>query len=205
LTVILGHCELAETQLDPVRCRDHATKARRAAQACVELVKSIFAAAKNTPTAYDVNVVVRELAENIEGANLLPAAIKLTVDLDTAGDVRVAGDSMGILRVLLNLCLNARDAMEGRGPGELAIVTRGAQTESESVTIQVRDTGRGMSADQLNSLWLPHVSEDLRHGYGLTIVKQTLDAAQGMIAVESAPGKGTTFTIKLKTAGPRFA
>jgi signal transduction histidine kinase len=68
LTVTLGHCELAESHPDPVQSRNHATKARVAAQRCVDLVHSVFAAGRNTADAYDLNVVVEELAESIEGA-----------------------------------------------------------------------------------------------------------------------------------------
>jgi signal transduction histidine kinase len=164
----------------------------------VDLVKSIFAAARNTAGAYDLNVVVTELVENIEGANMLPANIKLEQRLDRSGTTLVAGDSMEMSRVLLNLCLNARDAME-KGGGVLTITTRGADNSGRAM-IQVMDTGVGMSAEQLKKIWQPHVSEDRRHGYGLTIVKQKLDDVQGSIAVESAPGRGTTFSIGLKIA-----
>lgn len=200
LTVTLGHCELAESHPDPVGARTHATKARVAAQRCVDLVHSVFAAARNTTAAYDLNVVVEELAESIEGANMLPAETGITLDLlleREIGATRVLGDSMGMARVLLNLVLNARDAME-KG-GVLTITTLGADATGW-VRIEVKDTGKGMSADQLAQIWEPHVSADRRHGYGLTIVKSMLDQAKGKIVVTSVAGLGTIFTILLKAA-----
>jgi two-component system cell cycle sensor histidine kinase/response regulator CckA len=199
LTVTLGYCELAEKHPDQEQARDHAAKARRAAQRCVELVHSVFAAARNTAEAYDLNVVVDELAEGIEGANMLPADIRLELRLDRRREsTRVVGDSMGMSRILLNLCLNARDAMVDRGGGTLTVTTRGE--DNGWVTLQVMDTGKGMSVDELARLWDSHVTADRRHGYGLAIVKSSLDKAQGRIMVESAPGEGTIFTISLKSA-----
>jgi signal transduction histidine kinase len=200
LTVTLGHCELAESHPDQDKARTHATKARLAAQRCVDLVHSVFATARNNADAYDLNMVANELAESIEGANMLPPNIRLELRLDKrdGSSVRVLGDSMGMSRVLLNLCLNARDAMADCDDGLLTISTRAA--ENGWAEIQVWDTGKGMSVAQVERIWEPHVSEDRRHGYGLTIVKATLDQVGGKIAVDSAPGRGTMFNISLKAA-----
>jgi signal transduction histidine kinase len=111
----------------------------------------------------------------------------------------VKADEGQIQQILMNLSVNARDAMpEG---GELRIQTR--NTDS-SVMLAIRDTGSGMDADTQALIFEPFfTTKELGKGtgLGLSIVHGIVKQSGGSIAVESEPGKGTTFRIHL----PRVA
>lgn len=111
----------------------------------------------------------------------------------TTGVPRILADEPKIRRVLTNLIKNAVEAMpEG---GELSISSVGSQKE---LSISVKDTGIGISQDELKRIWTPlHTTKAKGIGLGLSICKRIVEAHRGSISVESVVGKGTTFTLKL--------
>lgn len=102
-------------------------------------------------------------------------------------------DEPMIKQVLLNMLINAQQAMpEG---GELMIRTF---TRDNSVCIQINDTGPGMTPDVLEHIFEPYFSSRPKGtGLGLPIAKKIVEAHGGAIEVDSDPGKGTSFTIRL--------
>ncbi len=100
-------------------------------------------------------------------------------------------------QLLLNLCVNARDAIEGQGHIDVHV----GSTRDE-VLIEVRDDGCGMDEQQLARAFEPfYTTKASGTGLGLTIVSEILDRAGGRIEVESEPGRGSTFRVRL----PRLA
>jgi signal transduction histidine kinase len=97
---------------------------------------------------------------------------------------------------LLNLMLNAEQAMpEG---GTLTLI---AQRDDGGVRLDVIDTGCGIPADQLPKLFRPfHTTKTNGHGLGLAIARKIIVAHGGAIDVQSEPGRGTKFTIRLPAA-----
>jgi putative PEP-CTERM system histidine kinase len=106
----------------------------------------------------------------------------------------VAGDADALHRVVENLVTNAVEALEGRGT-----VTVKVYAEAGQAVLVVDDTGRGMSADYLRrSLFAPFRSTKKGGwGIGLYQTKQTIDRHGGSIEVETAEGRGTTFSVRL--------
>jgi CheY-like chemotaxis protein len=107
-------------------------------------------------------------------------------------------------QVLLNLLLNARDAVEASpaGPREIAIEVRLVVTDAglPMVQLRVKDSGIGMSQDVRARLFEPFFTTKPPHkgsGLGLANVAERVRSAGGTVQCESAPGKGTTFTILL--------
>jgi signal transduction histidine kinase len=98
-----------------------------------------------------------------------------------------------MLRVLLNLCLNAQNA----GADRIRVCTR---IRNNQALVIVRDNGRGMPPEMLMNLWNLPLSADSLHGHGLPMVKRTVVAHQGTIEVQSWPGRGTEFLISLPFA-----
>jgi signal transduction histidine kinase len=115
-----------------------------------------------------------------------------------AGLPRVWGDREKLKRVLLNLIVNARQAM-GEG-GLLRVSVRRAS--KRRVALEVADTGCGMSEETKAKLFqLFFTTKPQGTGLGLAIVKKTVEELNGLISVESELGKGTTVTIVLPAHG----
>lgn len=105
-------------------------------------------------------------------------------------------DPGAIKQVLLNLFINAQQAMD-RG-GDLMIWTR---RRGECAVIQVNDTGRGIVPERLATLFRPYQSSrSSGMGLGLATAKKIIEAHRGEISVVSEVGKGTSFTISLPLA-----
>ncbi len=117
-------------------------------------------------------------------------------------ELRVYADSVQMEQVLLNLLINARQAMIGKS-GSLTI--KAGHTETGEVKIQVIDTGPGIPEKLQAKIFEPFFTtkgtakpgEQKGTGLGLTICKEIVEHHKGSIAVESEVGKGTTFTILL--------
>jgi signal transduction histidine kinase len=114
---------------------------------------------------------------------------------------QVAMNRTELQQVLVNLIVNAIHAMPDGGRLSL----RGLDADLDGrrgVTIEVADTGVGMSAETLNKVFDPFFTTKRREGTGLGLsISQTLVARQGgRISAESAPGRGTTFTVWLPEA-----
>ncbi|MEO0345805.1 MAG: ATP-binding protein [Pseudomonadota bacterium] len=142
-----------------------------------------------------VNEIIRTATPLVERS--LTGDIALHVDLD-AGAGRVSVDTLQIEQVLLNLALNARDAMAESG-GTLTISTAGAP-DREAVEITVSDSGSGMSPEIKARAFEPFFTtkpQGSGTGLGLATVYGIVTQSGGSIDVESAPGQGSTFRITL--------
>ena len=109
-------------------------------------------------------------------------------------DLPVASlDRDQLKQALLNLVTNAFDAMPGGGT-----LTIAAAAHRDSITLTVEDTGAGIPPDLLPKLFEPYVTTKVKGmGLGLPIARRIVEAHGGSIRVESAPGKGSCFTITL--------
>ena len=135
---------------------------------------------------------------------LLPLMRKMfapgvAVRVETAvGPAPVRLDRDGFEAVLLNMAKNANDALDGKG--EFRLRTTVADGE---VCVQVEDTGRGMSAETAARAFEPFFSTKPRGqgtGIGLATAYRVVTEAGGRIDVESAPGEGACFSIRLPLA-----
>jgi nitrogen fixation/metabolism regulation signal transduction histidine kinase len=105
----------------------------------------------------------------------------------------VPADPEQITRVLRNLVLNAIDAMPQGG----ALTVRTA-AQNGGARMEVSDTGQGLTAEECERLFTPYYTTKTHGtGLGLAIVQSVISDHRGRIAVESQPGKGTTFRIEM--------
>lgn len=152
-----------------------------------------------------MRTVVEDLSDVIRG--LLPDRIECQITIDP-GPHEAEVDREGIEQVLLNLVVNAREAMPERGrlTIEVSLVQNtpdgqqltGMAGRSDSVRIQVRDTGSGMNKDTQTRMFEPFFStKETNAGLGLTAVYEIVKHHKGELNVVSLPGQGTTVHVYL--------
>ena len=108
---------------------------------------------------------------------------------------RVTMDADRINQVLLNLYLNAIEAME---PGGQLQVEISENSTKDGLRIQVSDTGRGIAGEDLSKIFDPYfTTKSTGTGLGLAIAHNIIEAMGGTIKAHSQAGKGTTFTLNL--------
>lgn len=145
--------------------------------------------------AVDVNGIVQELV----ASSATSGGINLRTRLSD-GLPRANGDPVIVRRIIDNLVRNAIESIDGRG-GDVTITT--ARTRDGAVMISVDDTGRGMSEDELSRAFDDFfTTKPDGTGLGLSVVRRLTADLHGSVRVESAPGKGTTFTIELPACTP---
>jgi CheY-like chemotaxis protein len=155
------------------------------------------------PRALDLNRVVTDTVAMLRP--LLGAPLRL-VTLPARTEMPVYADRTQLEQVLMNLILNARDAMpEG---GALTIEVAGAPAEEAtppSVTLSVSDTGRGMAPEVAARAFEPFFTTKARGhgtGLGLATVHGIVEQSGGTVRLESQQGRGTTITISLPLTQP---
>lgn len=150
-------------------------------------------------------VVVRELVDEAATASgLLPGesnGIRFRVECRARHAVMIDRQLIG--RVLVNLLTNARESLPGAGFIEVvADVEPGEQDGAGVLSLEVRDSGRGMSEEFIRTaLFRPFATtKPTGLGVGLAQCRSIVEAHGGAIGVESRPGAGTTFTVRLPAA-----
>ena len=163
---------------------------REAASRGGEMVKSLLNFARQSPResrTVDCNDLVLEAGRLLEHTTLG----KVRLELDLAPDLRpLQGDPGGLANVVMNLCVNAVDAMPGGGT--LSLRTRNAG--ADGIGISVADTGCGMSREVLAKAMDPFfTTKEIGKGtgLGLAMVYANVTAHHGRIELRSEPGRGT--------------
>jgi len=155
------------------------------------------------PRLVSVEEVLREVAALVDH-KARDQGITLEVAADE-GLPRIVADPELLKTCFLNLMINAVDAMpEG---GVLGIVVRRAAAEqADTLVVTVRDSGHGMSVEDIQSAFEPYFStKDTGFGLGLALTKKIVSDHGGTIVLESAPGHGTTARITLPLVADRAA
>jgi two-component system, LuxR family, sensor kinase FixL len=125
---------------------------------------------------------------------------KVTVHLDLSSDVRpVKGDSVQLQQVILNLMLNAFGAIsETDLDAARRLVVRTSSIDDSNVLVEVQDSGTGIAADKLESIFDPFItSKPEGLGMGLSICRSIIERHGGKISAANNPDRGATFSITL--------
>jgi PAS domain S-box len=210
LTAIIGYSDLVLRKLppdDPIA--KHVEQIRRSGERAAGLTRQLLAFSRKQilqPRILDLNSVVREIEEILR--RLIGEDIELIVDIDPSLGV-VRADPGQIEQVLLNLAVNARDAMNGSGKLEIsttnvffdeAAATSMELSAGEYISLSVKDTGTGIDAELIEHIFEPFFTTKETGkgtGLGLSTVYGIVRQSEGHAAVESALGVGTTFNIFL--------
>ncbi len=216
--VISGHAELLLERLDDARARESAREIRRAADQASELTRQLLAFSRRQvlrPVELDVSDVLADLVPML--GRLIGDDIELSTRL-AAGTGAVQADPAQLRQVVMNLVLNARDAMP-RG-GRLSIETSVRDldehfTEAKLelapggyVVLAVSDTGEGMDEATRERIFEPFFTTKepgKGTGLGLATVYGVVKQTGGSIWVYSEPGRGTTFKVYLPRHGASAA
>jgi PAS domain S-box-containing protein len=201
LTAISGYSEFLADGIEDPRLHRHATEIKKAAARAAALTGQLLAFSRRQvlqPRVLDLNAVVSDMDSLLR--RLIGEDVELVTMLDPAiGSVQA--DPTQIEQVIVNLAVNARDAMPNGGA--LTIETADVETEEASwVELRLTDTGVGMTDDERRQLFEPFfTTKDGGTGLGLATVYGIVEQSGGMIEVDSAPGMGSSFRIWL----PRVA
>jgi signal transduction histidine kinase/CheY-like chemotaxis protein len=216
LTVIKGHSDLLEEKISASTPMFHSiTQVKKATDRATSLTRQLLAFSRMQvlqPKIVDLNSLITETSK------MLPVLIGEDIDFKfyaarSLGTVKA--DPSQIEQVLMNLAVNARDAMEKRG-GNLTIRTRNVVLDEgyskahppmvpgQYVLLEVEDTGKGMDAQTKARIFEPFfTTKEMGKGtgLGLSTVYGIVKQSGGYIWVESEEGKGTKFQIFLPQSG----
>jgi len=215
LTAIVGYAESLQEEIPKgAPHHDDAVEINRIALRAAELTKQLLAFSRGQvmrPSLIDLNTVVRSSEGLLR--RVLSEDFTLELALDEAIDA-VEVDSGQLERVMMNLVVNARDAMPEGGtieirtapglPGEAHPRIRPDLRPGEYVTLSVSDTGTGMSDEVRQHLFEPFYTTKPKGkgtGLGLSTVYGIVRQSGGDITVASELGVGTTFTVYLPVKG----
>jgi two-component system, cell cycle sensor histidine kinase and response regulator CckA len=212
LTIVSGYARRLSARSDLASARPDLEQILLASDRAAELTRQLLAFARRGHTAaslIDVSALARELEPMLR--RLLAADIVFDFRLHP-GLPQVMMDRTGLEQIMMNLMINASDAMPSGGT--LRVTTRERPVSAEEaaphgleggsyVELAVADTGTGMAPETVERIFEPFFSTkgERGTGMGLATVYGTVDQADGWIDVASAIGRGTTFTVVLPAAG----
>ncbi len=214
LTAISGHCDLLMLRHDPGDA-DYGDleQINQNANRAASLVSQLLAFSRKQNLQLEV-LDMRDTLSDL--THLLNRLVGAQISLNLTHDPQlqsVRADRRQLEQVLMNLVVNARDAMEGQG-GEITIETRNAKLQSDLkrdravvprgdyVMVKVRDNGCGIPPETLQKIFEPFFSTKRPGegtGLGLSTAYGIIKQSGGFIFVDSAPGQGTEFTIFFPT------
>jgi two-component system cell cycle sensor histidine kinase/response regulator CckA len=211
LSVIIGYAdELDPSLAEPEKLRKNAEQIKKAGLRAASLTRQLLAFSRQQvlqPKILELNAAVTELAKMLK--RLIGADIELTLQLDPgAGSVKA--DQSQLDQVIVNLVVNARDAMPDGG--KLILQTSHTELSEQQaarmhfvqpgsyVQLTVTDTGTGMDAETVAHIFEPFFTTKEKGrgtGLGLSTVYGIIKQSDGYILVDSELGKGTSFRIFL--------
>jgi signal transduction histidine kinase/CheY-like chemotaxis protein len=205
LVVILGWTDLLRDRpLKQAELNEALDAIGTAASRAARLTQQLLAFGRKAvyvPESVALAALVPKVVEML--ARLLPANVRITTHIDASAPA-VLADPGQIHQLLVNLCLNARDAMPNGGELEIRIdssVSEGvaAIPDGSWVALSVRDTGVGMDDETLKRAFEPFFTTkgELGNGLGLASVYGVVQQSGGHISIDSKLGRGTTFTVLL--------
>jgi two-component system, cell cycle sensor histidine kinase and response regulator CckA len=210
LTAITGYAEMLKATM-PVgdEMQADVSEILKASDRAAALTRQLLAFSRQQklqPRLVSLNDSVRDME------NMLRRLIGEDIEMKTRLDASIApvlADPGQLQQVLLNLCVNARDAMPKGGTLTIATGTAGnvegddVQAGAEYVMLAVSDTGIGMDEDTRSRVFEPFFTtkgSEKGTGLGLATVYGIVTQSGGAIRVESTPGQGTTFRVYLPAA-----
>jgi signal transduction histidine kinase len=211
LQVVLGWTELLRSETQPQQMQDGIEQIRAAAERSRGLTRQLLTFSRpemRAPTRVELHDFLPELVKSYR--RLLPDDISIVAR--TVPDLAILMDEGHLSQVLLNVVLNARDAMPTGGT--VAVIAKFTAREElpsaasgfdrGAVEIEVTDTGMGMDEEIRSRVFEPFFTTKGQRGtgLGLSTAYGVVQQAQGVIDIQSAPGKGTSLRLFFPMASP---
>ncbi|MCU7852329.1 MAG: PAS domain S-box protein [Candidatus Thiodiazotropha sp. (ex Monitilora ramsayi)] len=213
---ILGFTELAQERFgrEDEKLQNYLYQIEIAGGRARDLIRQllIFSRGENIKSAVPVPLVplIKEIVKML--IPMLPATVEIHTELPRQSP-SVKVDPLHIQQMLMNLCINARDAIDGPGVVRISVSTRmqtqascdicGETATGDWVSIRVEDTGQGIPEGLKEDIFQPFVtSKEVGEGsgMGLAVVSGIIRSYAGHMLVSSAPGEGACFEILLPPA-----
>lgn len=205
LTTIINYAKMGQRHRDDAT-RDKAfEKILSAGQRAAKITNGILGFARNRSAGFEPTDMVKLIEDSLLLLEREMSKYRVVVDKQYQDVPAAMVNSNQIQQVLINLLVNARQAMPSGGQ---IVVRLAHDARQNTVDLTVRDTGSGIAADKLPRIFDrffttksgPDASGKGGTGLGLAFCRDVIEAHQGRIRVESTVGKGTAFTLKLPVA-----
>jgi signal transduction histidine kinase len=165
----------------------------------IKRLRELLRKGKTEMTLVDLHVVVLDVVRLL-GSDFIIREVRLRLDLDAAAAV-VKGDRVQLQQVVLNLLLNAMDAMTDAGPGDRTLVVRTRSVDERVVRLSVEDNGPGFRPGAQSLVFEPfYTTKPGGMGMGLAITRSIVAAHGGSITAEGNRPQGAIFHVALPLA-----
>jgi signal transduction histidine kinase len=205
LTTIINYAKLGMRHKDDANREKAFAKILAAGQRAARITNSVLGLARNRSDSFEPIDLARLIDDALVLLEREMSKYRITVERQIAETPHALANGNQIQQVLLNLLINARQAMPHGGTLTIKLAR---DAEREMIDLVVRDTGAGIPADQLPKIFDsfyttksgPDASGKGGTGLGLSACREIVEAHRGRIRVDSTVGKGTAFTLKLPVA-----
>jgi signal transduction histidine kinase len=193
LAAIYGGAEImVDSEIAPPQLKRLAGNIYRASRRIQELLQDLVNVGRGKTEGAEVCRLYEVAAAACDSLAPAAEAQGVTVRIEVPESIELPIERARVERVFINLVDNALEAMPAGGAIHI-----GATVDSDAATIHVTDTGPGISPDIREHLFQPFVSSGKKNGLGLALSRQTILDHGGDMWVESEPGRGARFFIRL--------
>lgn len=210
LTTIINYSKLGLRHKDDKSRQKAFEKILSAGERAAKITNSVLGMARNRSNAFEPTDLAQIIQETLVLLEREFYKYRMRIELHLNPVPLVNGNGNQLQQVLLNLLINARQALSTGGQVTIKL---DHDPGSDMVDLVIRDTGSGIPAEALPNIFDPFFTTKRGPdetgkggtGLGLACCRQVIEAHRGRIRVESTVGKGTAFTLKLPVAATRSA
>lgn len=208
MTMLLGNAELLKAKLQPEDSQNkYIDQMIEVAERGASISKQLLLFSRQSEIKLkplSLTSLINEVQTMLR--HFIPKSIQVITEIESE-NCRILGDAGHIHQILLNLCLNAKDAMGDQGTltireslvsPQFILEKFNRDTEKYFVRIEISDTGTGISPEIIQKIFDPFFTTKEKGkgtGLGLSIVDGLVRSHNGLVDVQSVIGKGTTFSI----------
>ena len=201
LSIVVGHALMMQEEISDPELIKRVQKIGNAAERCAKIVKTFLAMARQKPAKIellDANSII-ETAADVIGYSSKSEGIEIESDLDPNLPA-VAADADQLTQVIINLIINAEQAIKNSGSGNRIGISTNYDTQSGRIEISVEDNGPGIPENIRGRIFEPFfTTKEVGHGtgIGLAFCHRIIHSHEGTIRLDQTHNPGTRFLIAL--------